>query len=150
MGDVGIVKASYHMDDGIGGTDVAEELVAQALALACALDKTGNIHELDDSRSVLLGLVEISQPVQPLIGYGYHAHVGVNGAECIVVRRYTCVGDCVEQSGLAHIGQSYDTELHIVSFSFKSPLFARVFGFQLWGNTPFLRHFNIKSRPNSV
>jgi len=43
------------MDNGIGGTDVAQELVAQTFALGGTLDQTGDIHELDDSGGELLG-----------------------------------------------------------------------------------------------
>ena len=39
----------------------------------------------------------------------YHAHIGVNGAERIVVSRHTCVGDRIKQSGLANIGQTDNT-----------------------------------------
>ena len=109
MGHVGILEAADHVDDGVGGADVAQELVAQALALGSALYQACNIHELDDSGGNLFGLMQLSQPVQPLIRHGNHAHVRVNGAERIVVRRHTGIGNGIKQSGLAHIGQAYDT-----------------------------------------
>ena len=36
--DLGIVEAAHDVADSVGGADVAEELVAEALALACAFD----------------------------------------------------------------------------------------------------------------
>ena len=118
VGDIAVLEAANHMDDGIGGADVAQELVAQTLALACALDQTGDVNELDDGGGGLLGGIEIAQPLQPLIGHGDHAHIGVDGAEGIVVGGNTGIGDGIEQSGLANIGQSDDTKFHIAKFSF--------------------------------
>ena len=109
VGDVAVLKAADHVDDGVGGADVGQELVAQALAAARTLDKTGDVDELNDGGGGLLGGVEIAQPLQPLIGHGDHAHVGVDGAEGIVVGGHTGVGDGIEQGGLAHVGKSHDT-----------------------------------------
>ena len=109
MGDVAVLKAPHHMDDGVGGADVAQELVAQTLALGGALHQTGDVHEFDDGGGKLLGIVHIPEPLQPLVGNGHHAHVGVYGAEGIVGGFGTGVGDCVEQGALAHVGQTHDS-----------------------------------------
>ena len=112
VGDVAVVKAAYHMDDGVGGADVGQELVAQTLALGRAFDQTRNIDELDDGGGKFFGIVQVAEPFQPLIRHGDDAHVGVDGAESVVVRGDTRVGDGVKQGRLAHIGQTDDTELH--------------------------------------
>jgi len=104
MGHVGILEAAHHVYNGIGGADVAQELVAQTFALGSTLHKTCNVHEFNHSRRYFFGVVELRQPIQPLVGHGNHTNVGVDGAECVVVRRHTCVGNGVEQGGLAHIG----------------------------------------------
>ena len=109
MGDVGIVEAAHHMDNGVGGADVAQKLVAQALALGGALHQARDIHKLDHRRGVLLGLIELCQKVQPAVGHGHHAHVGLDGAEGEVGGLGPRVGDGIEQGGLAHIGQADDT-----------------------------------------
>ena len=109
MGHVGILEAADHVDDGVGGANVAQELVAQALALGSALYQACNIHEFNHSRGDLLGLMQLGKPGKPLIRHGNHAHIGVDGAERIVVRRHTGIGNGIKQSGLAHIGQAYDT-----------------------------------------
>ena len=109
MGHIAIFKASYHMDDGVGGADIAQELIAQAFTLGCALDKTGDVHEFDHGRGGLLGSVEIAEPLQTLVRHGYHAHIGVDGAKSVVIRRNAGIGDGVEEGGLAHIRKSDDT-----------------------------------------
>ena len=109
MGHVAVFKAADNVDDGVGGTDVAQELVAQTLALGGAFHKAGDIHKLDDGGSHLLGVVKLCQPRKALVGHRHHAHIGVDGAEGVVVRRDACVGDGVKESRLAHVGQSHDT-----------------------------------------
>ena len=109
MGDIAVFKATDHMDNGIGGADVAQKFVAQAFTLGSALHKTCDVHKLNHSRGDLLGLMKLCQPVKPFIGNGNHTHIGVDGAECIVVGRDTGIGDGIKQSGFAHIGQTNDT-----------------------------------------
>ena len=110
MDDVVVVKAADHMDDGVALPDVAQELVAQACALAGTFHQTGNVHEFHHGGGLLGGLPQLGQLVQPGVRHGHDARVGVDGAEGVVGR--LCVagaGNGVEQSGLAHIGQSHDT-----------------------------------------
>ena len=114
MDDVVIVKAAHHMHDGVTLADVAQELVAQAGALACTLDQACNVHELHDGRGLLVGLPHLGQLVQPLVRHGHDAAVGLNGAERVVGSlRVLGGGDGVEQSGFAHVWQSDDTKFHI-------------------------------------
>ena len=119
MGDIAVLEAADHMDDGVGGTDVGQELVAQTLALGSALDQACDVDELDDGRGGLLGGVEVGQPLQTLVGHGNHTHIGVDGAEGVVVGRNAGVGDGIEQSGLAHIGQTNDTKFHMNKLLWK-------------------------------
>ena len=107
--DVLVVKAAHHMDDGVGHADVGQEFVAQALAPAGALDQTGDVHELNDSRGGLFGVVHLAQLVQTVVGHSHHAHVGVDGAEGVVGALGAGVGDGVEQGALAHVGQTHNT-----------------------------------------
>ena len=97
------------MDDGVGGADVGQELVAQTLALGGTLHQTGDVHKFDDRRGGLLGLVQVGQPLQPLVRHGHYAHIGVDGAEGVVIRRHAGVGNGVKQSGLSHVGESHDS-----------------------------------------
>ena len=104
-----VVKAAHHVDDGVGAADVLQELVAQTLAVAGALDQAGYVDELYHRRGVLLGVVHIAQEVQPLIRHGDDAHVRLNGAERVV--RALRAGICyrVEQCALADVRQTDDS-----------------------------------------
>ncbi len=44
--DLGVIEAAHYMADGVGRADVAEKLVAQALAFACAFDQARDVDEL--------------------------------------------------------------------------------------------------------
>ena len=106
--NVVVVKAAYDMDNRVYLTDVRQELIAQTLALGRAAHQTGNVHELNDRRGGLLGVVQIGQRLETVVGYGNHAHVGVDGAERIVRALRACVGDGVEQGRFADVRQAHD------------------------------------------
>ena len=107
--DVFIVEAAHNMHDGIGAADVLKELVAETCALARALDKTRDVDKFDDGGGLLLGVVHLGELVEALVGDGHHADVRLDGAEGVVGALGACVGDGVEQSGLADVRKSDDT-----------------------------------------
>ena len=109
MDDVGVVEAADHVNDGVGGPDIGQELVAQPLALGGALHQTGDVHKLHHGGGGLFGLVEVGKPVQAAVGDGHHAHIGVDGAEGVVGGLGARVGDGVEQGRFAHVGQTHNT-----------------------------------------
>ena len=106
--DIFVVKAPHHMDDGGALPDVGQKLVSQPLALGRPLHQARNVHKLHHRGGGLLRLIEVAEPVQAAVRHGYGAHIGVNGAEGIIGALRACVGDGVEQGGLAHIGQAND------------------------------------------
>ena len=108
MHDVLIVEAAHHMHNGVALPDVGQKLVAQALALGGALDQAGNVHKFHHGGGGLLGVVHLGQRVQPVVGYGHHAHVGVDGAEGVVGALSAGVGNGVEQGALAHVGKAHN------------------------------------------
>ena len=61
MNDIRILEASYHMDDGIHLTDVAQELVTQSFTLRSTLYQTCDIYEFNHSRGHFLGMIHLSQ-----------------------------------------------------------------------------------------
>ncbi len=70
----------------VGGAYVTEELVAQPLALARALDQARDVDELHGGGDEGLGLDELGDFGEALIGHGRDdAGVGINGAEGIVL-----------------------------------------------------------------
>ena len=109
VGDVAVVKAAHDMDDRIGRADVGKKLVAQTLALGRALDKAGDVDELNDGGGELFWVVQIAQPLQTLVRHLHDADIRVDGAESVVVRRDSGVGDGVEKGGFADVRQSDDT-----------------------------------------
>ena len=58
MRDVGILEAAQHVDDGVDLADIAEELVAQPLALRRAAHQAGDIDEFQ-----LVGTIFADLPI---------------------------------------------------------------------------------------
>ena len=109
VGDVVFLEATHNVDDCVDFADVGEELVAEAFALVGALDQAGNVDELDRGGDDRAGLEEQFEAGQTIIGDGDNADVGLDGAERIIGdRRLVGAGDCVEEGGLACVGQSDD------------------------------------------
>lgn len=111
MRDVAVVEAAQHVDDGVRVADVAQELVAQPLALRGALDQTRDVDDLDRRGDHAPGVVDLGQADEPLVGHGDDAHVGFDRAEGEVGRLGLCVGEAVEKRRLAHVGQAHDAAL---------------------------------------
>ena len=112
MDDVVIVEATHHVYDGIHLTDVGEELVAKTLTLGGSAHQTRNIHKFDHGGRVFFRGVHIGKIIHACIRHSHHAHVGLNGAEGIVCRFGTGIGQCVEQCAFSHIREAYDTQFH--------------------------------------
>ena len=55
-------------------------------------------------------LRQLGKRLQPRIGHGDDAHVGIDGAKRVIGRlRLAGAGDGVEEGGFAHVGQSDDS-----------------------------------------
>ena len=93
---------------------MAQELVAQPLAAAGALDQAGDIDKLDRGRRHLLRMVHFRQYVQPVVRHHHNTRIGFNRAERIILRLGACVRNCVEQSALSDVWQSYNSKFHFV------------------------------------
>src|SRR5690606_35291347 len=108
VGDVGIVEAPHHLEDGVDGPDVAEELIAQPLPLAGSPHQPGDVDDLDHRRHHPLGLDDRIDGGQALVGNRDHADVGLDGGEWVVGGLDVGGGQRVEESGLADVGQAHD------------------------------------------
>ena len=105
-----VLEAAHDLHDGVHFADVRQKLVAESLARTRAFDQAGDIHKLDRRRNNHPGLGNALQHLQARIRHRHDADVGVDGAEGIVGSlRFTRACDCIEQCGLAHVGQSDDT-----------------------------------------
>ena len=65
MVDVLVLEAPDDLDDGVDLADVGQELVAEAFALAGALDQPGDVHELDRRGNDDVGLRNRCSAPQP-------------------------------------------------------------------------------------
>ena len=81
MDYIAVIEAAQDVQDGVGLADIGQELVAEALALAGALDQAGDVDDVDRGRDGPLRLAELRQGLQALIGYIGGAEVGFYGAE---------------------------------------------------------------------
>jgi len=63
MDDLAILKAAYHMDDGIHFPDMGEELVSKAFAIGSAPHQTCNVYKFDGGRGNLIRIIHFSQLV---------------------------------------------------------------------------------------
>ncbi len=118
MGDVGIFEAAEHMDDGIDFADIGEELVAEAFALRGTAHEAGDVDEGDARRDDFLRLAGLCQQLHAWIGNRHFTGVRLDRAERIVRRlRRRRARQCIEESGLAHIGKPDDAafEAHDIS-----------------------------------
>ena len=108
--DVGVVEVTHDLADGIALTDVCEELVAQAFALAGALHQTGDVNELDGGGHDTARMHNVGEFLESLVRHGHDALVGLDGRKGIVRRQDVLLGERVEERRLAHVGQADDAD----------------------------------------
>ena len=116
MLDVVILEAAQHMHDRIHFADIAQELVAQALALAGAAHQPGDVDEAELRLDDLGRARDPGELVQPRVGHGDVADVRLDRAERIVRRlRRRRLGQRVEERGLADVRKPDDAaaETHV-------------------------------------
>ena len=111
MGDVAILEATQDVDNGVRSADVAEEFVAQTLALRGTLYKTCDIDNLNCGGDDALRLVNFGQTNQTLVGYGDDTHVGFDGAEGEVGCLCLCIRQTVEKGRFADVRQTHNAAL---------------------------------------
>src|SRR5699024_711534 len=108
--DVRVGEGTGDLADRLGFADVGEELVAQALTLAGALDDAGDVHEGDGRRQQLLAAEDLGELRQPRVGQRDHADVRIDGRERIVRGEDLGAGQGVEEGGLADGGQAHGSD----------------------------------------
>ena len=101
-----ILKTAHDMHDRVHLTDIREKLVAEALAFGSALNQTGDIDKLNDSRHDLLCIVHLREHVQALIRHRDNSDIGIDCAERIVCRLGSRLSQRVEQSAFSDIRES--------------------------------------------
>ena len=95
------------MHDGVDFADIGQKFVAQAFALACPLHQASDINKLHSRWNGVLTLAEVCEQLETIIRNRHRAHIRLDRAEREIGSLRLSVGhQCVEQRGLAHIGQS--------------------------------------------
>ena len=113
MGDGVVVEAAQHVDDRIGVSDRAEELVAQPFAVRRAAHEAGDVDHLERRRDDLARArardrVEGVEPRVAHIGDAVH---GLGGREHVRGDGRAAAGEGVEERRLAAVRQSDEGDL---------------------------------------
>ena len=111
MHNVVVLKAPYNMQDGIGLADIGQKLIAQSLAFAGSSNQSRDVNKLDSGRQDPLGMHNLGQLSKPRIRHFDNAHIGLNGAEWVVLSSNSCLSKRIKQRRFAHIGQANDAAL---------------------------------------
>ena len=102
--DVGILEAAHDVNERVHLADMAEELIAQALAVGGALDQPGDIHELEGRGNLGADLGDLGELGQSRLRHTDYAQVGLDRAERVVLgRSLVRAGDGVEERGFPYI-----------------------------------------------
>src|SRR6185312_6675975 len=107
VNDVSTLEGAYHVGDRVNLPDVRQELIPQPLSLRSTGDQARDVHELDGGRNDLLRVHDRGERLQPGIRHRHHAHVGIDGAERVILGRYLRACERVEQGRLAYVRQTY-------------------------------------------
>jgi hypothetical protein len=109
MGDVAVVEAAQHVNDGVALADVAQELVAESFTFAGALHQSGNVDDVAHGRYDTPRVNQLGELRQSFVGYGHLPHLGVDCTEREVCRLCLCAAQAVEKSGFSYVGKAHDT-----------------------------------------
>ena len=109
-GHVVVDERPQHEHDGVDLTDVGEEAVAQALALARPLDEAADVDDLHGGVDDVAALGHLGETVEALVGHLGDADVGVLGGERVRRGQRAAAGEGVVQRALAGVGQPDESE----------------------------------------
>ena len=109
-GDVVVDERPQHEHDGVDLADVGQELVAEALTLAGALDEPADVDDLDRCVDRLLRLRHHGELVETIVGHLGDADVRVLRGERVRRGERTTAGERVVQRTLARVGETDQTE----------------------------------------
>ena len=105
--DLGIVKATDDLEDGVDGANVGQEGVAETSASRGTAGQTGDVVDGQVSRDLGLGLVLLAQPVEAGIGDDDTGLFGVDGSVGEVGRvTEVALGNGLEQRRFTYVGET--------------------------------------------
>ena len=109
-GNVVVFEGAQHEHNGVDLTDVGEELVAEAFALARAFDQAADVDDLNRGMNHVLRLGHHGQLIEARVGHLGDADVRVFRGERIGGREGTPTREGVVKRGLARIGEADEAE----------------------------------------
>ena len=96
MCDVRIIETAYDMTDGIGQSDIGQELIAQTFSLAGSLDQSGNIGKFESCINGLFRMKQLHQTIHAGIRHFHDADIRLDRRKRIVGCFYLTFCDCIE------------------------------------------------------
>ena len=109
--DIRILEATYHVGDDPYLADVGQKLVAKPLALAGALDETGNIDELERGRNQPLRRDDFLDPLQSGVRHIDDTDIRIDRAERIVGDFRGSCRNRSKDSRLTNVGNADNTTI---------------------------------------
>ena len=107
-----MLERAHHVHDRVDVADVAEEAVAEALALMRAANQAGDVHDLEMLGDAALDPEQIGDAVQARVGHRHDCDVRFDGRERILRRLGGRAAQRIEQRRLAGVRQADDPDLH--------------------------------------
>jgi len=110
--DLGIIERTDDLEDTVDGTDVRQESVTETGTGRSTGGKTGNVDAGEEGGDLGRGLVQVTEPVEALVGDRDAGLLGVDGGVG-EVGGLAEVGlrERVEERRLADVGETNDTNL---------------------------------------
>ena len=109
-GDVVVLEGAEDEHDRVDLANVGQELVAESLTLAGALDETTDVDHLYGGMDDVLARRHHGQPIEPLVRNLCHADVGILRGEGVGRGECSAAGERVVQRALAGVGQPDESE----------------------------------------
>src|SRR5262249_32621432 len=110
MMKIRIFKTAYHLHDRFHFTNMMKELIPESFACARAFDESGDVHKLDRRRCDLLRAGNLGDVLEARIGHGDNAHIGIDRAEGIILRRrLMCACDRIKKRRFPNVRQTYNS-----------------------------------------
>ena len=110
MDHIVVDEGAHDLANRIGLSNRGQELVAETFAFRCATHDPRDVDEGDRGGQDPFRAEDPSEDGKPRVGDGDHANVRLDGGKGVVGRKDLVLGQGIEQGGLAHIGQTDDSD----------------------------------------
>ena len=109
MDDIGVIKDPHNLSNGIGFTNVGQELVSQALPFAGTAHNSCDVDKRHGRRNNALATKDAREGLQSLVRQVDHTDVGLDGGEGVIRRQDRVFRQRVKESRLADVRETYDS-----------------------------------------